>query len=148
MAPPRTIRMLLLVTSGGYIVNKILKVTTCQECVDALVDSPDNMFAMHLSLVLVKNNGGLYFPTMDVLKILRISEIVFKVFVSGSDFRAPTISSKKNMKNRMINQVMRELLEKYIFHPLLLHDLEHDSGTEDIRSTQLCRTIADRYFDI
>ena len=58
---------------------------TCQECADALVDSPD-MFAFHLSWVLVKNNDGLYFPAMDVLKILRISEIVFRVFVSGSDY--------------------------------------------------------------
>ena len=48
----------------------------------------------------------------------------------------------------MINQVMHELLGKNIFHPLLLHDLEHDSGTEDMHSSQLCRTIADRYFDI
>ena len=48
----------------------------------------------------------------------------------------------------MINRVMSELLDEMIFTSLYNHDLEHDSSMEDMHSSQLCRIIAKKYFEI
>ena len=82
---------------------------------------------------------------MDVWKIIRLCEVAFRVYVSGCDFRKPTVSSKKNIKQIMINRVMSELLGEMILYN---HDLEHDSSMEDMHSSQLCSIIANKYFEI
>ena len=85
---------------------------------------------------------------MDVWNIIRFCEIAIRVYVSGCDFRKPTVSSKKYMKQIMINRVMSELLGEMIFTSLYNHDLEHDSSMEDMHSSQLCHMIANKYFEI
>ena len=44
--------------------------------------------------------------------------------------------------------VTLELLGEMIFTSLYNHDLEHDSSMEDMHSSQLCRIIAKKYFEI
>ena len=39
-------------------------------------------------------------------------------------------------------------MKKSVFINLLRHDIDHDFALEDMHSSQLCRTIADKYFDI
>ena len=119
---------------GEYIVRKIMKDISCNVCADALVQSPNNLLIPH-SLVTIKDNGGLFFLSMDVWKIIRLCEIAFRVYVSGCDFRKPTVSSKKNIKQIVINRVMSELLGEMIFISLYNHDLEHDSIMENMHSS-------------
>ena len=85
---------------------------------------------------------------MNVMKVLRICETAFRVYVSGFDFRAAKISKKANTKQVVVNRVMHGILDVNIFISLADHDTDHDLGTEDMHSTQLCRTIAERYCDI
>ena len=54
----------------------------------ALVQTPNNLLIPH-SLVTRKDNGGLFFLSMDVWKIIRLCGIAFRVYVSGRDFRKP-----------------------------------------------------------
>ena len=58
---------------GGYVVRKILKNLSCN----------DNLNAYYLSLTHLKDNGGLIYPSKDVIKVIRMCELVFrgKVFV-------------------------------------------------------------------
>ena len=85
---------------------------------------------------------------MDVWKIIRLCEVALRVYVNGCDFRKPTVSSKKNIKQIMINRVMSESLGEMIFTSLYNHDLEGDSSMEDMHSSQLRRMIANKYFEI
>ena len=85
---------------------------------------------------------------MDVVKILRICEMTFKEYLSGSDFRNPKITSEKNIKHRMRNRVIYELSTKKLFLSLSAHDCDHDLGTEDLHSSQLMVKIVNEYLDL
>ena len=133
---------------GGFIVRSMLKHLSCKVCASALVQPARNVIHANSLLTLVKNNGGLYFPSDDVVKVLRICEFVFRSMVSGTDFRKPKITSEKNIKNKMVNLVMWDLMKKSVFASLLKHDIDHDFAMEDMHSSQLCRVIAVKYLDI
>ena len=52
---------------GGFIVGKLLKSLSCEECSGALVTNDKTIG--FLSLVKFKDRGGLIYPSADVLKI-------------------------------------------------------------------------------
>ena len=84
---------------GGYIVRKLLRNLSCEGCADALVVKGNKTAtsANYLSLALVKERGGLVFPSVDVFKIIRICEFIFKCYC-GDDFRNPKMAPVKNLK--------------------------------------------------
>lgn len=49
-----------------------------------------------LSLIALKDRGGLFYPSENVLKILNLSERVFKQFVSGSYPKEFQINNSRN----------------------------------------------------
>ena len=53
---------------GGYVVCQLLKKLTCQECSHALTTNVEESF---LSLTKLKDRGGLYYPSIDAIKIIR-----------------------------------------------------------------------------
>ena len=74
---------------GGFIVGKLLKSLSCEECSGALVtNDKTNAF---LSLVKFKDRGGRIYPSADVLKILKVCENVFRTNISGDNFKEPQI---------------------------------------------------------
>ena len=66
---------------GGFIVRKLIRNISCEECVNTLLSNDRS--SDYLSLVCLNDNGGLLYPSSDVFKILKISEIAFKTFVCG-----------------------------------------------------------------
>ena len=87
---------------GGFIVGKSL---SCEECSGALVTN--NKTIDFLSLVKFKDRGGLIYPSADVLKILKVCEIVFQTNISGDNFKEPwqfKISFEKQSVTRYATQ--------------------------------------------
>ena len=90
---------------GGYVVRKLLKSITCDECVSVLINN-DDISKNYLSLVSIKDRGGLVYPSEDVFKIISICELAFKFHCSGDDFFNPKINSVKNLKGKITHHVL------------------------------------------
>ena len=144
---------------AGFVVRKIVGKISCPECANALhFDSSKATIQDHhyshftglpyLSLISLKNRGGLILPSKGVFQILVKSEKAFRVAVCGVDSRRPVISARKNLKSIMVNIIYQQLASDVIFPELNKHDLEHEILTEDLHSTQLIKKIIDKYVTI
>ena len=94
------------------------------------------------NLIVLKDNGGLLYPSEDVLRILKTSESVFKTVVCSDEVG---IKIKKNLKIRLRNVVLRSLPR--VFNSLIC-DKDNEIVSEDLHSVQLTKEIIDRYFRI
>ena len=77
---------------GGFIVRKLVNKITCEVCCLALIGTKIFLSTSNTiikSLTTVKDRGGLIYPSRDVSKILKVSEMVFKGYVSGDNFKTP-----------------------------------------------------------
>ena len=70
---------------GGHIVQKLLTKVYCTSCRSALLLNPENphghamsSYPMPAKFTVIKQKGGLIFPSVSVLKIIKAAEIVFK----------------------------------------------------------------------
>ena len=99
----------------------------------------------HLHLINSKNRGGLVLPSKHVVHIVNICERVFRVSVCGVDSKMQKVSSRKNLKFLMVHLINQELASKYLFPELNEHDVEHEMLTEDLHSSQLLKTIIEKY---
>ena len=93
---------------GGYVVRKIQKNLSCVVCADALICN-DNLNAYYLSLTHLKDNGGLIYPSKDVIKVIRMCELVFKGSICGDDYLNPGMSRAKKLKSVLRNKIFREV---------------------------------------
>ena len=88
------------------------------------------------------------YPSNDVVKILKTCERIFRCNVSGYDFHNPLVIQKKNLKAGLRMKVLRELPAN-LFSSLERHDVGNEFGmAEDLHSTQLTKTVIDRFFQI
>ena len=78
------------------------------------------------------------------MKILKVCEVVFKIYVSGNDFENPQLITNSHVKMKICS-MMRELACKNIFSSLNDHDFHHEIGTEDLHSVQLINESYYRY---
>ena len=119
---------------AGFVVRKIVGKISCPECANALhFDSSKGTIQDHhyshftglpyLSLISLKNCGGLILPSKGVFQILVKSEKAFRVAVCGVDSRRPVISARKNVKTIMVNIIYQQLASDVIFPELNKHDL-------------------------
>lgn len=63
---------------AGFVVRKLYKQITCNICLHLLSD--DKMIPKQLSLLDIKNRGGLTKPTKDMIYLCKIAEITFRTF--------------------------------------------------------------------
>ena len=70
---------------GGHIVQKLLTKVYCTSCRSALLLNPENphghamsSYPMPAKFTIIKQKGGLIFPSVSVLKIIKAAEIVLK----------------------------------------------------------------------
>ena len=130
---------------GGYIVRKMLKSISCSVCAAALIENNDTR-GHYLSLTSLKDNGGLIFPSVDVFKVIKVCELIFKGF-SGLDPTAPQISGVKNIKGILCAKVMREL-PCSLFETLQNHNNENEFLNEDLHVTQVTKEIVSQYLNL
>ncbi|XP_008180972.1 uncharacterized protein LOC103308755 [Acyrthosiphon pisum] len=62
----------------GFVVRKLYKQITCNMCLKLLSD--DKMIPKQLSLLDIKNRGGLTKPTKDMTYLCKTAEITFRTF--------------------------------------------------------------------
>ena len=119
----------------------------CQTCCDALITKSEKH--LYLSLIALKDNGGLVYPSIDVVKIISLAERVFRQFVSGTDAENLNISSDKKLYLKLLTKTVYEATISGIFSELFPHDLQYACNLdEDLHSTQLCKTIAGNYLSL
>ena len=90
---------------GGYIIRNLMKTISCTTCFLATLAEHKDISIDH-NLIVLKDNGGLLYPSEDVLRILKTSESVFKTVVCSDGVE---IKIKKNLKIRLRNSVLRSL---------------------------------------
>ena len=129
---------------AGYIVRQMVKTLTCASCFDALMSrSKERQF---LSLVALKDNGGLVYASEEVVRILSIAERIFRQFVSGTFPMDPKISATKKLHLKLLTKTVYEATINDIFYELFSHDMEYATNLdEDLHSSQLIKEIASRY---
>ena len=118
----------ILAFIGGYIIRKLSKKIDCSFCFEAML-SNESVKHRFLSLVALKDRGGLIYPSEDVLKILNISERVFKGIVCGLNPNNLQINASRNLRLMLINKVMFESTN--VFECLQQHDIENLDLNED-----------------
>ena len=124
----------------------MLKTITCTICADSLLEKK-NLNAYYLSLTQLKDNGGLIYPSIDVFKVIKVCELVFKGGVSGMDPEAPQISAVKKIKNILSAKIIRELPCK-LFQSLHYHNDENEILNENLHVTQITKEIVNLYLDL
>ena len=98
-----------------------------------------------LSLIALKDKGGLVYPSDSVMKVLNMSERVFKQFVSGLTPGNFQIIKTRNLHQKLVGKVVSELSPS-VFANLWRHDMENSNINEDFHSTQIIKSIALKFF--
>ena len=129
---------------GGFIIRKLMKSLDCAVCCEAMIASDTTK--KHLSLIAIKDNGGLIYPSEDIVKILCVSEKYFKEYVSGDNF---TINASKKLHGKLSNAIITELSTtrpgQVLFSTLLHHDIDTHNPSEDLHSTQIMKAVISLY---
>jgi hypothetical protein len=131
----------ILTYIGGSIVRKLCKAIDCAQCREAMM--ADDITKRNYSLISLKDNGGLVYPSDDVVTILIVCEKYFHCHVRGVDGHG--MNSSKKLQATLFRDIVRELSTtrpgKILFTSLLQHDLDTHSMTEDYHSTQVMKAI-------
>ena len=125
---------------GGYIVRKLSQSIDCATCCRAMISNDTTK--SHFALIRVKDNGGLVYPSDDIVKILEVCDKYFNDRNNGDG-----ISASKNLRAKLQHSIVSELSitrpGNVLFSSLLEHDIETHTITEDFHSTQIMKaTIA------
>ena len=133
----------MLAYIGGYICRSLAKTLSCDTCLDSLHD-PEMANNDACTLIKVKDNGGLLYPSADVLTVLSVTESVFKEFC----INCLMPQSSKSLRSKMKVKIMEILFDKDVFDSLAVHDFDTHCPTQDMHSSQLCKAIAHKYIDM
>ena len=129
---------------GGYIVRSLSKVIDCQTCCNALLTK--DIRKHHLSLIALKDNGGLVYPSDDIISIVKVCETYFKTYVRGY---GKGINVSRNLMAKLQLAIVSELSqtrpENILFVEHLQIDIDTHALTEDLHSTQVMKAVIDRF---
>ena len=132
---------------GGSIVRTLTENIDCQRCCEAMLSKKSDAHKF-LALTALKDNGGLVYISEDVLKVLNMTERVFKQFVCGNDPHDLKINSTKNLAGKLLNKTLYELADSSVFNNLRQHDIEFHCADTDFHSTQIIKSVAKKYLRI
>ena len=130
---------------GGCLVRSLSKEIDCQTCCAALLTKDKRMH--HLSLIALKDNGGLVYPSDDIVRIVKVCEKYFKVYVRGHG--AKGINASRNLMGKLQLGIITELSQtrpdSILFKDLLQHDVDTHVATEDLHSTQIMKEVVSKF---
>ena len=132
---------------AGYIVRQMTNSLVCESCASALITESTKQ--QYLSLVAMKDRGGLIYASKEVFKILCFAERIFRQFVSGTSANDAKITGMKNLHLKLLTKTVYEATIADVFNKLFHHDIQYATNLdEDLHSTQLVKEIASRYLHI
>ena len=116
----------------------------CATCCRAMIAS--DVKKRHFSLIAIKDNGGLVYPSDDIVKVLNVCEKYFLMYVRGD---GDQISASKNIHAKLQNSIVSELSMtrpgKVLFSSLLQHDIDTHTISDDFHSTQIMKATVASY---
>ena len=129
----------------------MLKKLKCEDCWSELlldVNDPHGFkaasYPIHAKFTCFKQNGGLYFPSMAVLKIVKATEVIFKKRVVWQD---KGISREKNLDLK-IQYAVLEQLGHDIFTDSPAHLFAHSVGVECDHLSSLLKLVTQKYLSL
>ena len=114
----------------------------CATCCRAMTST--DLRKSHFSLIRIKDNGGLEYPSDDIIKILTVCEKYFNLYVRRD---GEGMSACKNLHAKLQHSIILELSVTrpgfILFSSLLQHDIDTHTVSEDFHSTQILKaTVA------
>ena len=118
----------------------------CESCGFALIaESPNHQY---LSLVAMED-GGLVYPSKDVVKVLGFAERVFRQFVSTTSADNTKVNSTKKLRLKLLTKTVYEATIANVFETLFQHDMQFATNLdEDLHSTQLIKEIKTKFLNM
>jgi hypothetical protein len=125
----------------------MMKSLVCDVCATALLS--ESTEEQHLSLVAMKDRGGLVYASKNVIKVLSLAERVFRQFVSGTSAIDAKITGTKNLRLKLLTKTVYEATIADVFKELFYHEIQYATNLdEDLHSSQLTKEIASRYLNM
>ena len=128
----------------------MLKKLKCEGRSELLLDVNDSHgskatpYPIHAKFTCFKQNGGLYFPSLVVLKIFNATKVTFKKRVVWQD---KGISREKNLDLK-IQYAVFEQLGHDIFTDSPAHLFAHPVGVECDHLSPLVKLVTQKYFSL
>ena len=126
---------------AGFVVKRVLAKISCVQCMSAVtVDTLDDAAS---SLLTRKNRGGLMLPAPDVVLVCKVCERVFRTWFHSNAGKLP---AGDKVKARLINDVLRFVLDVEVFSCLDDHVLENDILND--HRTRLVKLVCNQYLAV
>ena len=126
---------------AGFVVKRVLAKISCVQCMSAVtVDTLDDAAS---SLLTRKNRGGLMLPAPDVVLVCKVCERVFRTWFHSNAGKLP---AGDKVKARLINDVLRFVLDVEVFSCLDDHVLENDILNEHRK--RLVKLVCNQYLAV
>ena len=84
---------------AGNVTKELIKTVECESCANVLYKTSPPDFDKRLILINLKNNGGLTYPSPDVLRVVDVTERVFRQYMAITSAKP---SSAKGLKQSMV----------------------------------------------
>lgn len=121
-----------------------MKKISCEDCCDAMISADKSN--SHLSLISIKDNGDLVYPSEEIVTIVVTCDKFFKRYVRE---KLNGINASRYLEPQLTNTIVNELSitrpGKILFSGLLEHDIESHLLTEDYHSTQIMEAVISKY---
>lgn len=124
---------------AGFVVFSLQKKTSCAVCKNELMQQDSSEARSDVLLIKIKTRGGLIIPSLDVVKICKVTESIFRQHLNNM--------AERNFVQRMLTYVLRKVgSDVFLSEPMRQHTLEQPI-MEDHR-TELIRLVAELFLQI
>ena len=126
---------------AGFVARAVCEHIRCTLCQAALVSEKDceNVYRRDICLFAIKDRGGLYMPSDDVVAVCKIAERSVRA-VTGEDKR---LLLKRAVKARIVIHAMSDAIGCGVFSCLREHAF--DTGFDDNHQVVLMKLVTEKY---
>jgi hypothetical protein len=124
-------------------VKKLIEKLECKVCANALYTTTPPDYDKRFVLIKLRDNGGLTYPSSDVLKLEEITERVLRRYLAACNGK-PT--NRKNTKQLVLAGVLSHTCNTSLFENLHAHMF--DTEVTDNHIHKLCRSIINKYLEV
>lgn len=126
---------------ASFVARSLLKVLKCEDCCDSLYSKQMGELDLIQDLISLKNNGGLTYPSQDVVRVCETTEKILKTYLIKNEGKL-----KSHQKNLWIYFVLKAFLGVDIFANLRVH--QFDMAPINNHVVDLIKAVAEKYIDV